>query len=142
MYALRRKGRKMMVLVAIVLVLLGIEDLHTQKLSLWPVIALIMLSAIYAVCSFSIMQCILGVLPGICLLILSHLQPEILGAGDALITIIYGLMFGWFYTCIWLMWSFFLAAVVGVFWKLLRKTSNIRLPFVPFMALVQIGMCL
>lgn len=132
----------MKTLATVILVLLGIEDLYTQKLSLWSVIGILISSAIYGVCCFPIAQCILGMLPGVCLLIISLLQPQTLGAGDALVTIIYGLVFGWFHTCIWLMWSFLVAAVVGVFWKLWHKGRKIRLPFVPFMALVQMGMCL
>lgn len=132
----------MNVVFAIILVLFGIEDFRTQKLFLWPVIGMLILSAIYVVCTYPFMQYMLGAVPGGCLLALSLLHPETLGIADALVAIIYGLMFGWVQTCIWLMWSFLLVAIAGIFWKLLRKTKKIRLPFVPFMAFVQMGMCL
>ena len=132
----------MNIVVGIMLVLLGIEDYRTQKLFLWPVMGMLILAGVYAVCTHSFMQCISGVLPGSCLLILSLVQPEAIGIADALVAMMYGLVFGGVQTCIWLMCSFLLVAIVGIFWKLFRKTRKIRLPFVPFMAFVQMGMCL
>lgn len=132
----------MKILTGIVLIILGIEDLRTQKLPLRLLLALLLVACIYGVCNIPISQCFLGALPGLFLLLLAFLQTEIIGVGDGLISVAYGMVFGWRDTCIWLMYSFFLVAIVGIFLKVFQKKRVVRLPFVPFMALVHVGMSL
>lgn len=130
----------MKALVSMILIVLGIEDLRTRKISFWLLIALLILSAIYGVMHFPLMQCFFGVLPGLSLLLFAWMQKEAIGLGDGLITVGYGLIYGWRQTYVWLVFSFLLVAMVGLFWKAISKKRKLRLPFIPFMAVVHMGM--
>ena len=52
------------------------------------------------------------------------------------------MIYGWEKTCVWLMNSFLLAAVVGMIMGCTYKTNKKELPFVPFMTVVHYGMFL
>lgn len=132
----------MKALVSVILILLGIEDLRTQKISFWLLIVLIILSTIYSLIKFSPLYCLLGALPGAALIAFAWMQQKAIGIGDGLITMVYGLIYGWRHTCVWLMFSFLLVAVVGLCWKAISKRRELRLPLIPFMAVVHMGMCL
>ncbi len=130
----------MNVIVGMVLVLLGIEDMRTKKLPIWAVGTVLVAATVYGICNISIWQCFLGMLPGTLLIALSLLGAQI-GMGDGLITLSYGVVYGWYHSTIWIMFSFFLVALIGLLWKLLCRKKKLELPFVPFMAIVHIGMC-
>ena len=130
----------MKVWINVILVLLAIEDIRTRKVSLWFLLIALLLSAIYGLRQHSYLQCLLGLLPGIGLVLLAWLQKETIGIGDGLIAMSYGMLYGWKHTCLWLLFSFLLVAVVGVFWKVVSKKRKIQMPFIPFMAVVHMGM--
>ena len=52
----------------------------------------------------------------------------------------YGMIYGWKRTSIWLMNSFLVAAVIGMIISCMCKKRRIELPFVPFLTAVHIGM--
>lgn len=129
-------------LTIVIFVLLGIEDLRTKTISLWLIVLAVFGSIIYGVYENGVIQSLIGMLPGILLVGLSFLQPEALGKGDGLIAIAYGNIYGWRNTCLWLMYSFLLVATIGLFARLVCPKSKKQLPFIPFMGIVHMGMCL
>lgn len=121
---------------------LGIVDMRTKRLPLWIVAVGCIGSGIYCVAVSGLAVFILGALPGIVLLIISLFAPMCLGAGDGLIAVIYGLLYGWRRTCIWLMIGFWIAALFGVVMRMIQKRQKISIPFIPFLAIVHVGMLL
>lgn len=121
---------------------LSMEDMRRKKLSLWVLGIGGIGSFLYSIIYAGIFGVVAGSIPGVILLILSRLLPESVGAGDGILAVIYGVCYGWQKACIWLMFSFFAAAVFGVFFSFFRKEKSMKIPFVPFLALVHVGMCL
>jgi len=132
----------MNLLTSIVLLLFGIEDLRSRKISLWFLGLTILVAGIYGVYQYGIGHSTLGSIPGLLLFLLALLQKECIGMGDGLLAIAYGVLYGWRRVCVWLMFSFLLVAVVGVFVKVVTRKRKVQLPFIPFMGLVHMGMCL
>ena len=73
---------------------------------------------------------------------ISKLLPQSLGIGDGILSVMYGMIYGWKRTSIWLMNSFLVAAVIGMIISCMCKKRRIELPFVPFLTAVHIGMYL
>lgn len=128
--------------IGIILAILGIEDVRKQKISVWVLFGLFLAGAIYGIYRNSFLQCILGVLPGLFLVLLSLWEKRVIGMGDAVVAVAYGVVYGWQHTCLWLMFSFFVAAVVGLFFRLFFKKRPKQMAFIPFMAIVHAGMML
>ncbi len=123
------------------LAVLSIEDIRKQKVPVWSLVILLFSSIMYeALQQVSIIEAVLGAFPGILMMVLALLLPQSLGIGDGMLSVCYGLLYGWRRTCIWLMVSFLLAAVFGLFLKLFTKRRHISIPFIPFLALVHMGM--
>ena len=76
------------------------------------------------------------------LLIFSVLMPKGIGIGDGILAIIYGIVYGWMRTCVWLIAGFLMAAVFGVFCYLFQRAKSMLIPLVPFLMLAHVGMCL
>ncbi len=127
-------------LTGIILTVLGVEDLRTKTIPVWLISVMILAAAVYGVCTQPILICAAGMLPGLFFVLLSFFGTEI-GMGDGLITLAYGFLYGWKRTCLWLMYSFLFAAIIGLMWKVLCRKNKVTLPFVPFMAIVHMGMC-
>ena len=121
---------------------LSIEDLRTKRLPMWILAIGCVGSCVYSVMTVGIAAAIIGGIPGAVLLIVSAVLPESLGIGDGVLAVIYGMLYGWSKTCIWLMLGFWAAAVVGLIFRLFKKEKRITIPFVPFLAVVHVGMCL
>ena len=125
------------------LAVLSIEDIRKKVLPVWILVILLLSSMAYGVGQYAgLLEIIFSVLPGIMLVVVALLLPKSIGIGDGILGICYGLVYGWKRTCIWLMLGFFLVAVFGVFLKLFFKTEYIRIPFIPFLTLVHVGMSL
>lgn len=121
---------------------LSIEDVRKRKLPLWILIVGIMGSALYGLKYIGVFGMLAGILPGVILLIISALLPHSIGTGDGILTVIYGAVYGWKRACIWLMFGFFGAAVFGLFYCLCQREKHMKLPLVPFLTLIHVGMCL
>ena len=123
------------------LAVLSIEDIQKQKVPVWALVILLFSSILYgALQQVSIIEAVLGTILGILMVVLALLLPQILGIGDGVLSVCYGLLYGWRRTCIWLMLSFLLAAVFGLLLKLFTKRRHISIPFIPFLFLVHMGM--
>ena len=124
------------------LVILSLQDIRHKKISLWLVVLTIGLGVVYALLNGQGVHIIWDVIPGGIVWILALLIPDVMGLGDGLVAIVYGLFFGWRSTCIWLMFAFALSAVVGLGICVFRRKSKIQIPFIPFLTVVHVGMCL
>lgn len=121
---------------------LSVQDVLKKQLSLWILILGGIGSAVYGVLCMGLPKAAVAMIPGVILIGLSLLMPRSIGIGDGMLSVIYGLVFGWRRTCIWLMLGFLLAAVFGVLSCFFRKEKHVAIPFVPFLAAVHVGMCL
>lgn len=124
------------------LCLLSIVDIKYKKLPLWSLMLGVLGSMIYSVETFGIATMFFLMLPGIFLSIVAIVLPQSIGIGDGIIAVMYGMVYGWRKLSIWLMLAFCLAAITGVCYQLFLHKRKIILPFVPFLGVVHIGMCL
>ena len=132
----------MNLLVGAILVAFGIEDFRAKKISTWLLVLCVFVAGVYSIHRNGVWHSMLGIIPGVVLLLLGFLQPEMIGKGDGLLSIAYGSLYGWRKATLWLVFSFFAVAVVGVFVKVFPRKRNLQLPFMPFMCIVHWGMCL
>lgn len=121
---------------------LCVEDIRKKQLSLWILLIGCVGSALYCVLYREFIWIIMGILPGAVLLLVSFLIPGSIGSGDGILAITYGMVFGWRQVSIWLIVSFLLAAVFGVIWKSIERRKYAMIPFVPFLTLTHMGLCL
>ena len=121
---------------------LSIEDIRKRKLSVWILGIGFAGSVLYGFVHNGLFEVLTGIIPGVFLFILSILLPHSVGLGDGILTIIYGVVYGWKQVCFWLICGFLLAAVFGVYISLFRKGMCRMIPLVPFLTLVHVGMCL
>ena len=126
----------------IYLAILSIQDIRHKKIWLWMIVVIIGAGGIYAWLNGHGVQILWDVIPGGLFCILALWIPDVMGLGDGLVAIIYGLFFGWKSTCIWLMFAFALSAVVGMGICVFQHKSKIQIPFIPFLTIVHVGMCL
>lgn len=128
--------------VTIVLLYLGIKDIRERELSLRGLFGVLLLGVLVDLKTAQWKLLVLGSLPGLVLCLLSFLFPQEIGLGDGILAIGYGLAYGWKRTCIWLMIGLMLAAVFGSIYYMIRRKRHIELPFVPFLFITHIGLCL
>lgn len=120
----------------------GLYDMKKKKIPLGLTLGLCMVSLVYGAVDGGVMQTLTGILPGAVLLVVSIVAPGQIGKGDGLIAIAYGAVLGWQRTCCWLLFAFFFTAVTGVIIGIKQKNKRISLPFIPFLAMVHVGMYL
>lgn len=129
-------------IVGVCLVCLGLYDMKKKKIPLGPAVGLCMVSLVYGAVDGGVMQTLTGILPGAVLFLVSIVAPGQIGKGDGLIAIAYGAVMGWQRTCCWLLFAFFFTALTGVIIGIKQKNKRISMPFIPFLAMVHVGMCL
>lgn len=128
-------------IISVYLIGLSIWDIRFRKLPIGILVVGMIGGVVYCIFDIGIVQIVLGMIPGIIVLAVAIFIPNCIGVGDGMLAIVYGLLYGWKDTCIWLLLSFWLAAVFGVLFQCLKKESKICMPFIPFLTLVHIGMC-
>ena len=125
------------------LMVLSIEDIRKRLLPVWVLVILLLSSMVYGVRQHAgLFEIICSVFPGVWLVVAALLLPQSIGLGDGMLSVCYGLLYGWKRTCIWLMLGFFLTAVFGLTLKLFYKRKHICIPFIPFLTIVHVGMSL
>lgn len=114
----------------------SVEDIRRRKItvnvSLFFAMVAILLHLVFQ--NETIYQMLLGMLPGIAVLLLSVLTGGKIGMGDGVVMMLAGLYLGFYQALLLLFLAFFLAGIFG--WYLLtvcRWNRNKRLPFVPFL---------
>lgn len=124
------------------LTLIGISDIKYKKIPLYVLLLGIFGGLLYGVFYFGIRDTCLAVIPGVLLSIIAWLFPHSLGVGDGMVAVLYGMIYGWEKVCICLLFAFCIASVTGVFYSIFCQKRQMVLPFIPFVGLVHIGMCL
>ena len=124
------------------LTFLSIEDIKKKALPVWMLLLGGIGCLIYGTKNFGVGAVLMGMLPGVFMITISKLLPQSLGIGDGILSVMYGMIYGWKRTSIWLMNSFLVAAVIGMIISCMCKKRRIELPFVPFLTAVHIGMYL
>lgn len=124
--------------IAVYLVGLSVLDIKKKKIPLIMMLILMVTIGIYSGLRTDIKDIIFGIIPGIVLCLIAVVLPQCMGIGDGLLVVICGTYLGWRDTCVWIMFSFLLAAVFGLCF-LGRKKRRCEIPFIPFLTLVYIG---
>lgn len=120
-------------------------DLKHRKISFLATIFFLFIWVImgYRENLLKICPIVTGIIPGIFLAAFSILSQQKVGIGDAIVVTVCGLYLGIFPTLAVLLFAFVLTAFLGSFLLLLKKaTRNSCLPFIPFLALSYILLCL
>lgn len=121
---------------------LGIEDMLYKKVSLGAVYFTIIIGIVCGLKNSSFIEVLIGAVPGIIFLVLSLVLSNMIGIGDGMLLLAYGCYYGWWKACLCLFMSLSLAAAVGMMWGLMRQRRHVTLPFVPFLALSHLGVCI
>ncbi len=124
------------------LALLSMEDFKKKAIPVWMLLIGGIGALAYSLKNLSIGTVIVGCIPGALMILISKLLPKSLGIGDGILVVLYGMIYGWEKACVWLMNSFLLVAVIGLIVGCIYKSHKMELPFVPFMTIVHLGMCL
>lgn len=120
------------------------DDIRTRQVQLLEIIVFAVIGIIFNLYdrTNSLASIIGGVLIGVAVLLFSILTNEKIGKGDAYIIMVTGLYLGFMNTLVLLWISSIFAAVIGMI--ILRKCDNSmqkELPFVPFLLLGYISIC-
>ena len=124
------------------LAFLSMVDFKKKEIPVWMLLFGGIGVLIYSIKNLSMGAVLIGCFPGTLMILVSKLLPESLGMGDGVLVVLYGMVYGWEKTCVWLMNSFFLAAVIGLIIGCIYKRHKMDIPFVPFMTIVHLGICL
>ena len=130
----------------ILLIMMSIEDIRNQSISLKLIILGGLMAVIYRICSFVLasnvngleyaLDCIWACVPGLLLICISLVSSQKMGLGDGVVAVEIGLGMGLdiciltltialFINCIW-------AGILLMFHRANRKST---IPFVPFLSL-------
>lgn len=131
----------MNVISIIYLSILSYQDIRHQKLSMWLLSGAVVPGLVYGAVHHG-WSSFCDFLPGMGMCILALLFPNAIGIGDGILVIAYGFFFGWLQACLCLLVALILTAVTGVILCIKKRERGLCLPFVPFVTLAHIGMCL
>ena len=122
----------------IYLLLLSILDIRRKKIPL--LLLLIPLGTIFIVLWINgkVKSAICGMIPGIFICLISLLLHGSVGLGDGILIILYGTYYGWKKACIWVILSFWLAAIWGICISM-NMCKKKTLPFIPFLTCIYLG---
>lgn len=121
---------------------LSVGDIRKRSIPLWEVLVFLFVGIIYGLWKNGVVEVLSGFLPGVLLCVAAMVMPDDVGMGDGIVTVVYGSIYGWQKACLWLVISFFLVAIGGVLLCVIQQRKRVRLPFVPFLTAVHVGMCL
>lgn len=125
-------------ILAVFLVPAAITDIRKKEISPVQMIAGMVLGGVFKllVKNVGIGDCLMGLLPGILLIIAAVFLKNSIGMGDAVTALFVGCVISYEHTMGALMMGFILAAVFGLVMICLKKmTGKSRIPFVPFLSL-------
>ena len=122
------------------LLVLSVQDIYHQKVSLWLLLLAIAGGGSYAIVGQRGWSIFVDILPGILLCALAFAIPKALGVADGMVGLIYGLFYGGIMACICYMLAFVLVIVVGVIWSIGKAGKMLRIPFIPFFTTVHVVM--
>lgn len=130
-------------LIGILLLWCSIEDIKTMKISVFGIGLFAIIGMILSVFhpKFSIIEILGGVVIGIALLFISWISHDAIGKGDGLLLATCGLYLGFWRNMILLFYGLLLASIVSGMLLITRQFKRKqRIPFVPFLLCVYLGM--
>lgn len=121
-----------------------IADLRSRQFCVFPVIIIsILLSLIQLFCKdVTILDILMGVIPGMVIWLFSRWSRGAIGEGDAFVIGGLGMMIGWRSVCMVCLMACLMCACIGICLIIGRKAGRkTELPFIPFLAAAFIVDC-
>lgn len=131
------------IIIGTLLLLCGIQDLRSKRLSLWFILIGAIMVGICAVnsASLSIWDCCGGVAVGALIIGISLLTEGKIGMGDGFLLCVTGIGLGFWTNLELLAFALFAAAIVSIFLLTFRLADRKKsIPFVPFLFLSFLGL--
>lgn len=125
-------------IITIYLIILSISDIRKKKIPLVAVLLPALAVILYSIVTGKFLNILLGIWPGLLLCGLALSLPGSLGIGDGLLGIVYGVLYGWKRTCLWILFGLILVAVYGVCMCIHNKNQK-EIPLIPFLTVVHMG---
>lgn len=123
------------IVITIFLILSTLIDLRKKEVNISLCISVALVGLIYEIfiSKTDILSIILGILPGIFLMLTSIVTNEEIGKGDAAILSTIGIFLGLKKTILVLIYALFSTIIIGGILLLIRKKNKkYKIPFVPF----------
>ena len=133
------------IVITIFLILSTLIDLRKKEVNISLCISVALVGLIYEIfiSKTDILSIILGILPGIFLMLTSIVTNEEVGKGDAVILSTIGIFLGLKKTILVLIYALFSTIIIGGILLLIRKKNKkYEIPFVPFILFSYIALCI
>lgn len=133
------------IVITIFLILSTLIDLRKKEVNISLCISVALVGLIYEIfiSKTDIVSIILGILPGIFLMLTSIVTNEEVGKGDAVILSTIGIFLGLKKTILVLIYALFSTIIIGGILLLIRKKNKkYKIPFVPFILFSYIALCI
>lgn len=133
------------IVITIFLILSTLIDLRKKEVNISLCISVALVGLIYEIfiSKTDILFIILGILPGIFLMLTSIVTNEEVGKGDAVILSTIGIFLGLKKTILVLIYALFSTIIIGGILLLIRKKNKkYKIPFVPFILFSYIALCI
>ena len=114
--------------------LAAFSDFRTGTVPLWLLLSGSFAGLLWILTTGEVQSGIIGMVPGIALIVLSRAVKEHIGTGDGILLTGVGMLTGWLVCMQLLLIACILSAVVGVaLMKCRKKTIRYSLPWIPFL---------
>ena len=133
------------IVITIFLILSTLIDLRKKEVNISLCISVALVGLIYEIfiSKTDILSIILGILPGIFLMLTSIVTNEEIGKGDAAILSTIGIFLGLKKTILVLIYALFSTIIIGGILLLIRKKNKkYKIPFVPFILFSYFALCI
>lgn len=133
------------IVITIFLILSTLIDLRKKEVNISLCISVALVGLIYEIfiSKTDILSIILGILPGIFLMLTSIVTNEEIGKGDAAILSTIGIFLGLKKTILVLIYALFSTIIIGGILLLIRKKNKkYKIPFIPFILFSYIALCI
>lgn len=133
------------IIITIFLILSTLLDLKKKEVNISLCIGVALIGLIYGIFinKTDLLSIILGIIPGIFLMLTSIVTNEEIGKGDAVILSTIGIFLGLKKTILVLIYALFMTVIIGGILLLIRKKNKkYKIPFVPFILCSYIALCI
>ena len=133
------------VVITIFLILSTLLDLRKKEVNISLCVGVALLGLIYEIfiSKAELLSVILGIIPGIFLILTSMATNEEIGKGDAAILCTIGIYLGLKKSILVLIYALFMTVIIGGILLLIRKKNKkYKIPFVPFILFSYIALCI
>ncbi|MCI5602806.1 MAG: prepilin peptidase [Clostridiales bacterium] len=133
------------VVITIFLILSTLLDLRKKEVNISLCVGVALLGLIYEIfiSKAELLSVILGIIPGIFLILTSMATNEEIGKGDAAILCTIGIYLGLKKSILVLIYALFMTVIIGGILLLIRKKNKkYKIPFVPFILCSYIALCI